>query len=163
MVSRYSLVTPSISSTNPFTFGLWLCSVWFCSCICVKTTRHDTSFCSENLLWCVSHIAGTKSLLPFQPTSSEPKTKKASSCLIFSDHVRAFILSQNANLPISMKRIYDARSHSIRIFMEITKLLLSELDLPDVDIHKETFWSSNHGIHPVSIISTLTLPRVNLP
>ncbi|GFV81268.1 uncharacterized protein TNCV_4772951 [Trichonephila clavipes] len=45
-----SLVTPSISSTNPFTFGLWLCSVRFCSCICVKTTGHNTSFCSENLL-----------------------------------------------------------------------------------------------------------------
>ncbi|GFU89518.1 RNase H domain-containing protein [Trichonephila clavipes] len=35
-----------------------------------------------------------------------------------------------------MKRIYDTRLHNIRPFMERTKLLLSELDLPDVDIHQ---------------------------
>ncbi|GFW32815.1 probable RNA-directed DNA polymerase from transposon BS [Trichonephila clavipes] len=45
-----SLVAPSVPSTNTFTFGLWLCSVRFCSYICIKTTGHNTSFCSENLL-----------------------------------------------------------------------------------------------------------------
>ncbi|GFV45513.1 RNase H domain-containing protein [Trichonephila clavipes] len=43
---------------------------------------------------------------------------------------------KNVNLTISMKRIYDARSRNIRPFMERTKFLLSELDLPDVDIHQ---------------------------
>ncbi|GFU73448.1 RNase H domain-containing protein [Trichonephila clavipes] len=38
-----------------------------------------------------------------------------------------------------MKIIYDARSHNIRPFMERTKLLLSELDLPVVDIHQRNF------------------------
>ncbi|GFV75587.1 hypothetical protein TNCV_2240361 [Trichonephila clavipes] len=50
MGSSDSFVTPSISSSNLFTFGLWLCIVQFCSCICIKTTGHNTSFCSENLL-----------------------------------------------------------------------------------------------------------------
>ncbi|GFW74642.1 RNase H domain-containing protein [Trichonephila clavipes] len=43
---------------------------------------------------------------------------------------------KNVNLTISMKRIYDARSHNIRPFMERTKLLLSELDFPDAEIHQ---------------------------
>ncbi|GFV93335.1 probable RNA-directed DNA polymerase from transposon X-element [Trichonephila clavipes] len=53
-----SFVTPSVPSTNTFTFGLWLCSVRFCSCICIKTTGHSTSLCSENLLslWCLQNF-----------------------------------------------------------------------------------------------------------
>ncbi|GFW43272.1 putative RNA-directed DNA polymerase from transposon X-element [Trichonephila clavipes] len=35
---------------------------------------------------------------------------------------------KNVDLTISMKRMYDARSHNIRPFMERTKLLLSELN-----------------------------------
>ncbi|GFU04143.1 RNase H domain-containing protein [Trichonephila clavipes] len=46
---------------------------------------------------------------------------------------------KNGNLTISMKRIYDAWPHNIRPFMERTKLLLSKLDLPDVDIHQRNF------------------------
>ncbi|GFU06794.1 RNase H domain-containing protein [Trichonephila clavipes] len=38
-----------------------------------------------------------------------------------------------------MKRTYDARPHNIRPFIERTKLLLSEFDLPDVDIHQRNF------------------------
>ncbi|GFV94055.1 RNase H domain-containing protein [Trichonephila clavipes] len=52
-----SLVTPSVPSTNTFTFGLWLCSVRFCSCICIKTTGHSISLCSENRLWCLQNFA----------------------------------------------------------------------------------------------------------
>ncbi|GFX90668.1 RNase H domain-containing protein [Trichonephila clavipes] len=56
---------------------------------------------------------------------------------------------KNVNLTISMKRIYDARSHNIRPFMERTKLLLSELDLNDVDIHQRNIlqfqpWNAPH-------------------
>ncbi|GFV02320.1 RNase H domain-containing protein [Trichonephila clavipes] len=43
---------------------------------------------------------------------------------------------KNGTLTIRMKRIYDARPHNIRPFMERTKLLLSEIDLLDVDIHQ---------------------------
>ncbi|GFV30714.1 probable RNA-directed DNA polymerase from transposon X-element [Trichonephila clavipes] len=46
---------------------------------------------------------------------------------------------RSGNLTISMRRIYDAGSHNIRPFMETTKLLLSELDLPVVDIHQRNF------------------------
>ncbi|GFX78313.1 putative RNA-directed DNA polymerase from transposon BS [Trichonephila clavipes] len=45
---------------------------------------------------------------------------------------------RSGNLTISMRRIYNARSYNIRPFMERTKLLLTELDLP-VDIHQRNF------------------------
>ncbi|GFW43627.1 putative RNA-directed DNA polymerase from transposon BS [Trichonephila clavipes] len=63
-------------------------------------------------------------------------------CIVYGS---ALILSvrshplRSGNLAISMRRIYDARSHNIRPFIERTKLLLSELDLPDLDIHQRNF------------------------
>ncbi|GFT04298.1 putative RNA-directed DNA polymerase from transposon X-element [Trichonephila clavipes] len=39
---------------------------------------------------------------------------------------------KNGNFSIGIKRNYDSRSHNIRPFMERTKLLLSELNLPGV-------------------------------
>ncbi|GFT47178.1 RNase H domain-containing protein [Trichonephila clavipes] len=74
---------------------------------------------------------------------------------------------KNVNLTISMKRIYDAPSHNIRPFMERTKLLLSELDLPDVDIHQRNIlqfqpWNTPrfHYINPFATYSKSAIAPV---
>ncbi|GFT81039.1 RNase H domain-containing protein [Trichonephila clavipes] len=66
-----------------------------------------------------------------------------------------------------MKRIYDARSHNIRQFMERTKLLLSELDIPDVDIHQRNIlhfqpWNTSrfHYINPFATYSKSAIAPV---
>ncbi|GFW31115.1 putative RNA-directed DNA polymerase from transposon X-element [Trichonephila clavipes] len=70
---------------------------------------------------------------------------------------------KNVNLTISMKRIYDARSHNIRPFTERTNFCDPSSIYLMLISTKGTFCSSNNGIHHVSIISTLSLHTTNLP
>ncbi|GFU66917.1 RNase H domain-containing protein [Trichonephila clavipes] len=67
-----------------------------------------------------------------------------------------------------MKRIYDARSHNIRPFMERTNLLFCYLDLPDVDIHQRNIfqfqpWNTPlfHYINPFSTYSKFAIATVD--
>ncbi|GFY29835.1 RNase H domain-containing protein [Trichonephila clavipes] len=101
----------------------------------LMTIGHNTSFCSGAFRTSpVQSLYVTCNQLPLNL-----RRKKQVLAYYFKIlSVRSHPL-RSGNLAISMRRIYDARSHNIRPFMERTKLLLSELDLPDVDIHQKNF------------------------
>ncbi|GFV96745.1 putative RNA-directed DNA polymerase from transposon X-element [Trichonephila clavipes] len=131
-----SLVTPSISSTNPFTSGLWLCSVRFCSCICVKTTGHNTSFCSENLLWCLQNLPVTRLYVVCHQPPLELRRRQLS--------VNYFIRTMSVpshplkpfSLAIGLTRFYEARSFNIKPFSERAKAVLNDVHLNNINIQE---------------------------
>ncbi|GFV23514.1 RNase H domain-containing protein [Trichonephila clavipes] len=74
---------------------------------------------------------------------------------------------QNVYMITSMKRLYDARPSNIRSFMDRMKLLVSELDLPNVNIQQRNLllfqpWNTPrfHYINPFASYSKSTVAPV---
>ncbi|GFX44780.1 RNase H domain-containing protein [Trichonephila clavipes] len=74
---------------------------------------------------------------------------------------------KRVNLTTSMKRLYDAQSSNIRPFMDRMKILVSELDLPNVNIQQRNFlrfqpWNTPHFpyINPFANYSKTTVTPI---
>ncbi|GFV99622.1 putative RNA-directed DNA polymerase from transposon X-element [Trichonephila clavipes] len=70
---------------------------------------------------------------------------------------------QNVYMITSMKRLYDARPSNIRPFMDRMKLLVSELDLPNVNIQQRNLFLFQpwfHYINPFASYSKSTVVPV---
>ncbi|GFU07093.1 RNase H domain-containing protein [Trichonephila clavipes] len=74
---------------------------------------------------------------------------------------------QNVYMSISMKRLYDARPSNIRPFMDRMKLLVSELDLPNMNIQQRNLflfqtWNTPrfHYMNPFANYSKSTVAPV---
>ncbi|GFV93977.1 putative RNA-directed DNA polymerase from transposon X-element [Trichonephila clavipes] len=130
-----SLVTPSVPSTNTFTFGLWLCSVRFCSYICIKTTGHNTSFCRicsgafrtspVTSLYVVCHQ------LPLELRRRQLSANYFIRTMSVPSHpLKPFTLA------IGFNRLYEARSFHIKPFSERAKAVLNDAHLNNINIQE---------------------------
>ncbi|GFU00309.1 RNase H domain-containing protein [Trichonephila clavipes] len=93
--------------------------------------------------------------------------EEAVSCVLFQDLVRAFTPSAKCVYSTSMKRLFDARPSNIRPFMDRMKFLVSELDLPNVNIQQRNLflfqpWNTTrfHYINPFANYSKSTVAPV---
>ncbi|GFY22197.1 putative RNA-directed DNA polymerase from transposon X-element [Trichonephila clavipes] len=134
-----SLVTPSVPSTNTFTFGLWLCSVRFCSYICIKTTGHNTSLCSKNLL-SLSGAFRTSPVASLYVVCHQPPLelrRRQSSANYF---IRAMSVPYHPLKPfalaIGLNRLYESRSFNIKTFSERAKAVLNDAHLNNINIQE---------------------------
>ncbi|GFU64989.1 putative RNA-directed DNA polymerase from transposon X-element [Trichonephila clavipes] len=136
-----SLVTPSVPSTNTFTFGLWLYSVRFCSCICIKTTGHSTSLCSENLLsLSLSGAFRTSPVTSFYVVCHQPPLELRWRQLSANYFIRAMSVPSHPlkpfSLAIGLTRLYEARSFNIKPFSERAKAVLNDAHLNNINIQE---------------------------
>ncbi|GFS64775.1 putative RNA-directed DNA polymerase from transposon X-element [Trichonephila clavipes] len=124
------VVTPSVPCTNTFTFGLWLCSVRFCSCICIKTTGHSTSLCSENLL---SGAFRTSPVTSLYVVCHQPPLELRRRQLSANYFIRAMSIPSHPLKPfalaIGLNRLYEAHSFNIKPFSERAKAVLNDAHL----------------------------------
>ncbi|GFU28077.1 putative RNA-directed DNA polymerase from transposon X-element [Trichonephila clavipes] len=127
-----SLVTPSVSSTNTFTSGLWLCSVRFCSYICIKTTGHNTSFCSGAFR--TSPVTSLY-VLCHQPPLELRWRQLSANYFIRTMSVPSRPLKPFA-LTIGLNRLYEARSFHIKPFSERAKAVLNDAHLNNINIQE---------------------------
>ncbi|GFS74839.1 putative RNA-directed DNA polymerase from transposon X-element [Trichonephila clavipes] len=127
-----SLVTPSISSTNPFVFELCLCSVRFCSCICVKTTGPSISFCSGAFR--------TSPVTRLYVVCHQPPLELRRRQLIENYFIRAMSVPSHPLKPfavaIGLTRLYEARSFNIKPFWERAKAVLNDAHLNNINIQE---------------------------
>ncbi|GFS76262.1 putative RNA-directed DNA polymerase from transposon X-element [Trichonephila clavipes] len=134
---RESLVTPSVPITNTFTFGLWLCSVRFCSCISIKTTGHSTSLCSENLL---SGAFRTSPVTSLYVVCHQPPLELRRRQLSANYFIRAMSVPSHPlkpfSLAIGLTRLYEARSFNIKPFSERAKAVLNDAHLNNINIQE---------------------------
>ncbi|GFW70355.1 putative RNA-directed DNA polymerase from transposon X-element [Trichonephila clavipes] len=109
-------------------------NVWFCSCICVKTTGHDTSFCSKNHLRCLQNFACYQLVCGVPPLELR---RRQLSAYYF---IRAMSVPSHPLKPFSLAtgltRLYDARSFNIKPFSERAKAVLNDAHLSNTNIQE---------------------------
>ncbi|GFX00971.1 putative RNA-directed DNA polymerase from transposon X-element [Trichonephila clavipes] len=145
-----SLVTPSVPSTNTFTFGLWLCSVRFCSCICLKTIGHNTSFCSGAFR--------TSPVTSLYVVCHQPPLELRRKQLSVNYFIRAMSVPSHPLKPFSLaighNRLYEARSFNIKPFSERAKAVLNDAHLNNINIQENNILAFPPGTSKFLTITT---------
>ncbi|GFW58611.1 putative RNA-directed DNA polymerase from transposon X-element [Trichonephila clavipes] len=108
-----------------------------CSYICIKTTGHNTSFCSENLLSGAFRTSPVTSLyvVCHQPPLELRRRQLSANYFIHAMSVPSHPLKPYA-LAIGLNRLYEARSFNIKPFSERAKAVLNDAHLNNINIQE---------------------------